>query len=129
MPPDTPEPPRQPDAPLDIWAAFLNPGPQSAHPIEGGAPGIIGFAFDALAGDYAKLFLFFQVREKVLTRAVLAGSYAETVAIQRQMGQIGPDQRIYHMDYYDAQVHQTLGFSKTPYTQDQVRDMAVQRLA
>jgi hypothetical protein len=57
---------------------------------------------------------------------VTLGSYDFTTQIAREAGQIKPDERVYHLDYYRGNEHRTYGlFDVTPPTYDKTRAMVI----
>lgn len=57
------------------------------------------------------------------------GSYDFTTEPARERGDIGPDERIYHLDWYAGSLHSTLGFYNVLPDYDQVRAHVVAALA
>ena len=53
------------------------------------------------------------------------GSYETTTLIARETGQIGEDQRLYHLDRYDPRSHSTLGFYREKPDYEAVRKSVV----
>jgi len=109
---------------------MLAPEPQEFASVE--TPGlpanIHAYRFGAPAGQFSKLFIFFLDGGECYVRAVVAGTYEMTTSFAREKGSIGPEDRLYHLDLYDGDSHQTLGFSKVAYTFEQVRDAAIKHL-
>lgn len=109
---------------------MLKPAPQKFYKIE--TPdlpaNIVALRFGPLEGEFPKLFIFLLDGDECFVKAVVAGSYAATTKGARNAGEIGPEDRMYHLDLYDGASHVTLGFSKVPYTFEQVRDAALRFL-
>ncbi len=51
------------------------------------------------------------------------GSYDRTTATAREAGQIGQDERLYHLDYYRARTHATLQFFRKQPSYDRLREV------
>jgi tetratricopeptide (TPR) repeat protein len=49
------------------------------------------------------------------------GSYDRTTQVARELGQIGKDARLYHLDWYTERAHATFGFYQTLPAYEQVR--------
>jgi hypothetical protein len=56
------------------------------------------------------------------------GSYDPTTEVARATGVIGPDERLYHLDYYGNRTHATYDFFRKQPSYDEVRAMLVQIL-
>ncbi len=113
---------------MDSWGAYLSAEPQeptSIEHIETENGTIFAFKFDAIAGDYGKVFLFLLDNGECFTRAVSFGSYEATNAYSVEAGDTGPDGRLYHGDLYEPQSHTTLGFFKTRPTYEMARKIAL----
>ncbi|MCB1332479.1 MAG: hypothetical protein KDK26_02260 [Roseivivax sp.] len=115
-------------APLP-WGRFLSPGPQefqvvNLHRVRDGAA-IYEVHFGALAGDYAKLYLFAEYDAAgCLLRALSVGSYTATAGLDAQAGD-GDDGRLYHIDLYEPGSHSTLGMQRGKPKLDAVRALAL----
>ena len=108
------------------WGRFLAPGPQEPIPVEqvqtkAGAVGV--FRFDALKGDFAKLYIFVLFGEDCARRAYVVGSYEMTAAT----GPAGKP-RLYHADLYTPQAHFTMGFFEGPPAYEDIRGAALEAL-
>ncbi len=57
------------------------------------------------------------------TARISLGSYDLTTLTARQVGDIGPNDRIYHLDYYGDRSHATYGFFRAQPTYDELRSM------
>lgn len=57
------------------------------------------------------------------------GSYDTTTEMMRELGNIGADERLYHLDWYEPQGHATHGFYEKMPSYDQVRADVVAALA
>lgn len=116
---------------MDVWGKILAPEPQVAtlvEKIETEKGVILAFEFDALVGEYAKVFIFLLDGETCFTRAVSFGSYAMTNTFAVETGDAGPDGRLYHGDIYEPEAHSTLEFSKLRPTYQQARKTALEVL-
>ena len=89
---------------------------------------IVAVRFGALEGEFPKLFMFLLRGRECFLKAIVAGSYEATTKGARNARQIGPDERMYHLDLYEGGGHATLGFSTEPYTFEQVREIALEHL-
>lgn len=96
---------------IEQWPAFLAPGPQS-HTLRERIPTPAGevdaIAFGPLEGEYAKLYMFFLVKGGCERKVFVVGSYGYMNDFARQRGEIGPNQRIYHLDMFTPRRHRTL---------------------
>ena len=113
---------------MDSWGRFLAPEPQAATLVEeikaeNGV--ILAFKFDALAGEYAKVFIFLLDGETCFRRAVSFGSYAMTNTFAVESGDAGPDGRLYHGDLYEPESHSTLGLYDARPTYEEARKIAL----
>ncbi len=116
---------------MDSWGAYLSPDPQeptSIEKIETENGTILAFKFDAIAGDYGKVFLFLLDNGDCFTRAVSFGSYEATNTYAVETGGAGPDGRLYHGDLYEPESHKTLGFFKARPTYEMARKIALTAL-
>ena len=98
---------------MQSWSSILAPGPQTAEKIETfkiGKSQVAAVKFDKVAGNFGKVFLFLRHDGNCITDAVSFGSYEATTKVARELGSIGPQDRRYHVDYYAAKVHSTIGF-------------------
>ncbi|MEM7190976.1 MAG: hypothetical protein AAF439_15300 [Pseudomonadota bacterium] len=116
------------DAPM---AMFAYPSGQNFEivrkfPVDGGDIAVA--TFSPLAGRHAKLFAFYLIKGGCFVEAVTLGSYDKTVEFMRESQQIGPDERIYHLDHYTPRSHSPMGFFKEPPTIDDVIGRAVAAL-
>ena len=57
------------------------------------------------------------------------GSYDRTTQVAREMGEIGRDERLYHLDWYQEDAHATVQFFKSMPTYDEVRARVVAAMA
>ncbi|MBX2799125.1 MAG: tetratricopeptide repeat protein [Myxococcales bacterium] len=80
-----------------------------------------------LVGPVGKIHIFFllQADTEEELGTISLGSYDGTTAIARELGQIGPDERQYHLDGYspDGSAHQTFGMFGAEPSYDDVRAM------
>jgi tetratricopeptide (TPR) repeat protein len=53
------------------------------------------------------------------------GSYEDTTAISRELGEIGQDERVYHLDRYEPGLHATYGFFDRLLSYEETRDATV----
>ncbi|HEU4455957.1 MAG TPA: hypothetical protein VFR81_23025 [Longimicrobium sp.] len=56
------------------------------------------------------------------------GSYDSTTQLRRELGKLGPEERIYHLDWYDARGHTTFGFFPRLPSYDETRAQVVAAL-
>ena len=63
------------------------------------------------------------------TSFISFGSYHDTTAISRELGEIGKDARVYHVDRYTGGMHQTYAFFDEQPSYDTVRKIVVDRLS
>ena len=74
---------------------------------------IVAIEYYELSGKLPKRYFFYGQRNTDKSAFVVSlGSYPWTTEIERQMGTIGKDERIYHLDGYDGERHYTYGFSE-----------------
>ena len=109
---------------------MLKPEPQTVEAVEtlDLPTNIHAYRFGPFAGEFAKLYAFFLDGGDCYVKAVVAGSYEDTTRFARESGDIAPRARLYHLDVYDPDRHATIGFSKEPYTFQQVREAALEHL-
>ncbi|MDB2438485.1 tetratricopeptide repeat protein [Hellea sp.] len=85
-----------------------------------------------LEGERARKFVFKLQDEKTedFKFEVSLGSYDGTTAISRELGEIGPDERIYHLDGYAPNgSHFTYAFFNTIPPYEAVKEIALKKLA
>jgi tetratricopeptide (TPR) repeat protein len=91
----------------------------------GGRPVVAYEVFEP--ADPQRVFYTFLVGEpdgRMIGRYSL-GSYEATTEISRELGRIGPEERIYHLDWYDPQGHRTFGFFSRLPSYDEARAQVV----
>ena len=96
---------------IEQWPAFLAPGPQEhrlRESLETDAGTIHAIEFGPLAGEYAKLFLFFLEQGGCERKVFSVGSYGYMTDFARERGEIGAGERVYHLDLYGPETHDTL---------------------
>jgi tetratricopeptide (TPR) repeat protein len=85
-------------------------------------------AFERFAplGD-RKIFFIFAVVTPEGTEAFRysLGSYEETTLVARELGEIGAQERVYHLDQYGDDYHSTIAFFHTLPTYEQLREQVV----
>ena len=116
---------------LESWPAFLGPGPQEhqvREKLTTDAGEIFAIQFGPLAGEYAKLYLFFLVKDGCERKVFSVGSYDYLTEFARQSGEIGPAARRYHLDLYDPEKHTTLEFRTQVPRYEEMREMALNLL-
>jgi len=71
------------------------------------------------------VFVTFQLLDAVGrdTARISLGSYDRTTQIERELGRIGANERIYHLDYYTDRSHATYAFFRTLPSYDEIRSM------
>jgi hypothetical protein len=123
----------QNSCPQNIWARILAPGEQTYEVVSRTANDlgnvIVEVHFGPLKGPHAKVYLFAEYdKNGCLLRAVSAGSYAATVAMDEAAN---PDAkgRLHHMDLYERGSHSTLGFHSGPPDLQAFRATALEILA
>jgi hypothetical protein len=116
---------------LEVWPAFLGPGPQEHQVRETlvtDAGEIFAIQFGPLAGEYGKLYLFFLVHGGCERKVFSVGSYDYLTEFARQSGEIGPEARRYHLDLFDPEKHTTLEFRAEVPRYEEMREMALNLL-
>lgn len=96
---------------IEQWPAFLAPGPQEhqvREKLATDAGEIYAIEFGALEGEYAKLWLFFLVQGGCERKVFSVGSYGYMTDFARERGEIGAGERVYHLDLYGPETHDTL---------------------
>jgi len=116
---------------IEIWPDFLGPGPQEyklRETLTTDAGEIFAVEFGPLAGEYAKVFLFFLVYEDCERKVFLVGSFNYQTELARENGSIGPEERRYHLDLFDPEEHHTLEFRTQAPRYEEMREMALNLL-
>ncbi len=116
---------------IEIWPDFLGPGPQKhqlREKLETDAGEIFAIEFGPLAGEYAKLYLFFLVYDGCERKVFSVGSFNYQTNMARESGSIGPEDRRYHLDLYDPNEHTTLEFRSEVPRYEEMREMALNLL-
>jgi hypothetical protein len=116
---------------IEIWPDFLGPGPQEHHVRETlatNAGEIFAIEFGPLAGEYAKVFLFFLVYDDCERKVLSVGSFNYQTELAREAGSIGPEERRYHLDLFDINEHHTLEFRTEAPRYEEMREMALNLL-
>jgi hypothetical protein len=101
---------------IEIWPDFLGPGPQEhqlREKLETDAGEVFAIEFGPLAGEYAKLYLFFLVYDGCERKVFSVGSF---------------NYRRYHLDLYDPNEHTTLQFRTEVPRYEEMREMALNLL-
>ncbi len=122
---------RPEDCLIEIWPDFFSPGPQQhqlREKLVTDAGEIYAIEFGPLAGEYAKLYLFFLDRGGCERKALIAGSFNYRTEMARESGEIGPQDRRYHIDVYDPDKHTTLEFRTEIPRYEEMREMALNLL-
>ena len=84
---------RPEDCLIEIWPDFFSPGPQQhqlREKLVTDAGEIYAIEFGPLAGEYAKLYLFFLDHGGCERKALIVGSFNYITEIARENGEIGP---------------------------------------
>lgn len=95
---------------------------------------VYGIEYFDLVGDRAIQYSFSVYREPAGQEGeylykVTLGSYDYTTRLARELGEIGPDERRFHMDtYFDNGYHETLGFFNGNPGWEKARGIAIQRV-
>ena len=116
---------------IEIWPDFLGPGPQEHHireKLETDAGEIYAIEFGPLAGEYAKLYLFFLDHDGCERKALIVGSFNYRTEMARESSEIGPEERRYHLDLFDPEKHTTLEFRTEVPRYEEMREMALNLL-
>ncbi len=116
---------------IEIWPDFFSPGPQQHQMREKlvtDAGEIYAIEFGPLAGEYAKLYLFFLDHDGCERKALIVGSFNYLTEMARESGEIGPQDRRYHLDLYDPDKHTTLEFRAQVPRYEEMREMALNLL-
>ena len=98
---------------IEVWPDFFIPGPQQHQVREKlvtDAGEIYAIEFGPLAGEYAKLYLFFLDRDGCERKALIVGAFNYITEIARESGEIGPEERRYHIEMFDPDKQTTLEF-------------------
>ena len=122
---------QQSECVLDSWETFLRAEPQTVveyEEIETDAGVVYGIKYDALSGEYGKVYAFLLDGEKCFARAVTLGSYASTNAYATESGQLDAGERLYHLDLYLPGEHSTLGFFTDAPSYEEIRTQALEVL-
>lgn len=116
---------------IEIWPDYLGPGPQ-AHEVretlQTDAGDIYAIEFGPLAGEYAKLWLFFLVHDGCERKVFLVGAFNYVTQMARENGSIGPDETRYHLDLFRPEGHNTLEFRSSVPRYEEMREMALNLL-
>lgn len=96
---------------IEQWPAFLAPGEQEhrvRETLETDAGEIHAVEFGPPAGEYAKRYLFFLVHKGCERKVFLVGSFGYMNDFARERGEIGADERLYHLDLFTPSGRDTL---------------------
>jgi hypothetical protein len=113
---------------IESWPAFMDPGPQThqlREQIATGSGEIYAIEFGPLAGEYGKLFLFMLVQGGCERQVFLVGSYDYLTDIARQNGDLGPNDRRYHLDLLVPEKHSILEFRTERPSYEEMRERAL----
>jgi hypothetical protein len=116
---------------IEIWPDYLGPGPQEHHireKLATDAGEIFAIEFGPLAGEYAKVYLFFLVYDGCERKVFSVGSYNYITDMARESGSVGPQDRRYHLDLYAPEKHTTLEFRTEVPRYEEMREMALNLL-
>ena len=116
---------------IEIWPDFLGPGPQEhqvRETLTTDAGEIYAIEFGPLAGEYAKVFMFFLVYDDCERKVFLVGAFNYQTELARQRGEIGPDERRYHLDLFDPEEHHTIEMRTEVPRYEEMREMALNLL-
>ena len=116
---------------IEIWPDFLGPGPQEhklRETLTTDAGEIFAIEFGPLAGEYAKVFLFFLVYDDCERKVLSVGSFNYQTELAQEAGSIGPEERRYHLDLFDINEHHTLEFRTEAPRYEEMREMALNLL-
>ena len=116
---------------IEVWPDFFIPGPQQHQVREKlvtDAGEIYAIEFGPLAGEYAKLYLFFLDQDGCERKALIVGAFNYITEIARENGEIGPAERRYHIEFFDPDKQTTLGFRTEVPRYEEMREMALNLL-
>ena len=116
---------------IEIWPDYLGPGPQEhqvREKLETDAGEIFAIEFSSLAGEYAKVYLFFLVFDGCERKVFSVGSFNYITDMARESGSIGPEDRRYHLDLFTPEKHTTLEFRTEVPRYEEMREMALNLL-
>ncbi len=116
---------------IEVWPDFIGPGPQKHQLRERlvtEAGEIFAIEFGPPAGEYAKLYLFLLVRDGCERKVFSVGSFNFRTEMARESGEIGPEERRYHLDLFDPDQHTTLEFRSQVPRYEEMREMALNLL-
>ncbi len=116
---------------IEIWPDFFSPGPQQhqlREKLVTDAGEIYAIEFGPLAGEYAKIYLFFLDHGGCERKALIVGSFNYLTDMARESGEIGPQDRRYHLDLFDPDKHTTLEFRTEIPRYEEMREMALNLL-
>jgi len=116
---------------IEIWPDFFSPGPQEhrlREKLVTDAGDIYAIEFGPPAGEYAKLYLFFLEIGGCERKALIVGAFNYITEIARENGEIGPQERRYHLDLFDPDEHITLAFRTDVPRYEEMREMALELL-
>ena len=90
----------------------------------------MAYEFFAPSGDM-KVFYRFSVLNEDGNEAFWysLGSYDLTTSVAREIGEIGDNERLYHLDMYKKASHQTLGFFKKMPAYDVIKENVISALS
>jgi len=113
---------------IESWPAFMDSGPQKhwlRETLKTDAGDIFAVEFGPPAGEYAKLYLFMLTRDGCEREVMLVGTFNYLTDIAHQNGELGPNERRYHIDLLRPETHNVLGFRTSPPGYDEMREMAL----
>lgn len=116
---------------IEQWPAFLAPEPQThriRERLQTDAGEIWAIEFGPLAGEYAKLYLFFLVHDGCERKVLSIGSYGYQNDFARQRGEIKEGERIYHLDLYEPEKHTPLEIRYEAPGYEEMREKALDLL-
>ena len=116
---------------IEIWPDFLGPGPQHhqvRETLTTDADTIYAIEFGPLYGEYAKSYLFFLVYDGCERKVFSVGTFNYHTELARERGEIGPEERRYHLDLFDPNEHHTLEFRTSAPRYEEMREMALNLL-
>lgn len=97
---------------------------------QAGGESVMAFESWQLEGDRAVRYTFSVLgpddKEKY---RISLGSYDATTQFGRESGELGPNERYWHLDYYGPGEHRTYAFQKVEPTYDEVRKLVLEILA
>lgn len=119
------------DCVMDAWERILAPGFQDhvvRERFDTPMGHVVVLEFSPLKGEYAKRYLFLLDGPDCFLGAVVVGSYEATTQYARESGAVPPDGRIWHVDLYTGDSHETLSMAPEPPPYEEAKRIALEAL-